>query len=460
MHKRRKQQKRKMIRKVIILVCSFIFFLAVLVCVKNIDKKEQTSVEDAIETEIREEAETSIDEDSVSLSDEKEDNRENEPASTELSDTTEPFNAEGEESAKLEREVMERLSEMTLEEKVAQMFMITPEALTGYSQVTAAGDVTYQALKEYPVGGIIYFASNIIEPKQLKEMTQNMQEYAVEISGIPMFLGIDEEGGMVTRIARNNAFEVERFPNMWEIGKSGDLEYAYYVGETIGAYLKDSGLNVDFAPDADVLTNSGNKVIGERAFSDDAVLTAEMSVKVMQGLEAQSVYACMKHFPGHGGTVGDTHQGYAYTERTIEELRQEELVPFQYGIENGISFIMVSHIALPNVIGDETPASTSKHIVTDILRDEMGYEGIVITDAMNMGAVTTCYNSADGAVAAVLAGVDIVLMPSNFKAAYQGVIDAVANGEIQEERIDESVKRILRVKIEMMKNAEETMEQP
>ena len=348
-------------------------------------------------------------------------------------------------------EVVEKLAEMTLEEKVAQMFMVTPEALTGYSQVTEAGDVTYQALSQYPVGGIIYFSSNIADPEQLKTMTQNTQDYAMDISGIPIFLGIDEEGGMVARIASNDAVDVEQFPNMWAIGEKGDLEYAYHVGDTIGEYLWDNGLNVDFAPDADVLTNSENKVIGQRAFSDDALLTAQMSVQVMQGLEAQNVYACMKHFPGHGGTMGDTHQGYAYTERTIEQLREEELVPFQYGIDSGISFIMVSHIALPNVTGDETPASMSKYIVTDLLREEMGYDGIVITDAMNMGAITTCYNSSEGAVEAVLAGVDIVLMPKDFKVAYQGVIDAVETGVIEEERIDESVKRILRVKLEIMK---------
>ena len=365
--------------------------------------------------------------------------------------TTEYSDSEMEDEDELEREVAEKLAEMTLEEKVAQMFMVTPEALTGYSQVTEAGDVTYQALSQYPVGGIIYFSSNIADPKQLKTMTQNTQDYAMDICGIPIFLGIDEEGGMVARIASNEAFDVEQFPNMWAIGEKGDLEYAYHVGDTIGEYLWDNGLNVDFAPDADVLTNSENKVIGQRAFSDDALLTAQMSVQVMQGLEAQNVYACMKHFPGHGGTVGDTHQGYAYTERTIEQLREEELVPFQYGIDSGISFIMVSHIALPNVTGDETPASMSKYIVTDLLREEMGYDGIVITDAMNMGAITTCYNSSEGAVEAVLAGVDIVLMPKDFKVAYQGVIDAVETGVIEEERIDESVKRILQVKLEIMK---------
>ena len=445
MNKRGNNLRKRLTRKVLFLIGSLIVLLVVIICVKINGSKEKTATDnDRIESDNLARSENEIEKELLDSSEDGGEYDLTEP-------TTEYSDSEMEGEDELEREVVEKLAEMTLEEKVAQMFMVTPEALTGYSQVTEAGDVTYQALSQYPVGGIIYFSSNIADPKQLKTMTQNTQDYAMDISGIPIFLGIDEEGGMVARIASNEAFDVEQFPNMWAIGEKGDLEYAYHVGDTIGEYLWDNGLNVDFAPDADVLTNSENKVIGQRAFSDDALLTAQMSVQVMQGLEAQNVYACMKHFPGHGGTVGDTHQGYAYTERTIEQLREEELVPFQYGIDSGISFIMVSHIALPNVTGDETPASMSKYIVTDLLREEMGYNGIVITDAMNMGAITTCYNSSEGAVEAVLAGVDIVLMPKDFKVAYQGVIDAVETGVIEEERIDESVKRILQVKLEIMK---------
>lgn len=445
MNKRGNNLRKRLTRKVLFLIGSLIVLLVVIICVKiNGSKEKMATDNDRIESDNLARSENEIEKELLDSSEDGGEYDLTEP-------TTEYSDSEMEDEDELEREVVEKLAEMTLEEKVAQMFMVTPEALTGYSQVTEAGDVTYQALSQYPVGGIIYFSSNIADPEQLKTMTQNTQDYAMDISGIPIFLGIDEEGGMVARIASNEAFDVEQFPNMWAIGEKGDLEYAYHVGDTIGEYLWDNGLNVDFAPDADVLTNSENKVIGQRAFSDDALLTAQMSVQVMQGLEAQNVYACMKHFPGHGGTMGDTHQGYAYTERTIEQLREEELVPFQYGIDSGISFIMVSHIALPNVTGDETPASMSKYIVTDLLREEMGYDGIVITDAMNMGAITTCYNSSEGAVEAVLAGVDIVLMPKDFKVAYQGVIDAVETGVIEEERIDESVKRILRVKLEIMK---------
>lgn len=445
MNKRGNNLRKRLTRKVLFLIGSLIVLLVVIICVKiNGSKEKMATDNDRIESDNLARSENEIEKELLDSSEDGGEYDLTEP-------TTEYSDSEMEDEDELEREVVEKLAEMTLEEKVAQMFMVTPEALTGYSQVTEAGDVTYQALSQYPVGGIIYFSSNIADPEQLKTMTQNTQDYAMDISGIPIFLGIDEEGGMVARIASNDAFDVEQFPNMWAIGEKGDLEYAYHVGDTIGEYLWDNGLNVDFAPDADVLTNSENKVIGQRAFSDDALLTAQMSVQVMQGLEAQNVYACMKHFPGHGGTMGDTHQGYAYTERTIEQLREEELVPFQYGIDSGISFIMVSHIALPNVTGDETPASMSKYIVTDLLREEMGYNGIVITDAMNMGAITTCYNSSEGAVEAVLAGVDIVLMPKDFKVAYQGVIDAVETGVIEEERIDESVKRILRVKLEIMK---------
>lgn len=447
-NKRRKKYRKKLIGILKLLMCSTLCLIAALTYEKISKNAEITDVivssgqeaEDSYEknTEITNTFTASEVIEAIELSE-----------AEETSETKDALQQEAFAGKPLEQKVMVKLSDMTLEEKIAQMFMITPEALTGYSQVTAAGDVTYQSLKKYPVGGIIYFSSNIIEPVQLQEMTKKVQTYAMEISGLPLFLGIDEEGGTVARIGKNETFQVEQFPDMWEIGESGDLEYAYYVGETIGSYLQDNGLNVDFAPDADVLTNPDNKVIGKRAFSDDALLTAEMSVQVMQGLEAENVYACMKHFPGHGGTAGDTHQGYAYTERTLDELRQEELIPFQYGIEQGISFIMVSHIALPNVTSDYIPASLSQDIVTDLLRNEMGYEGLVITDAMNMGAITSAYNSREAAVTAILAGVDIVLMPEDFQAAYQGVLDAVYEGVIQEKRIDESVQRILKIKMQM-----------
>lgn len=294
----------------------------------------------------------------------------------------------------LEQAVTDKLSQMTIEEKVAQMFMITPEALTDYTEGTQASDITYQALKEYPVGGIIFFAGNIVDKEQLIEMTGNMQEYSKEITGLPLLLGIDEEGGSVARIAQNSNFEIENLPDMWAIGQSADTAKAYEAGKQIGTYLKQYGFNLDFAPVADVWTNPQNEVIGKRAFSSDAKVVADMDEATVKGLNEAGIYACLKHFPGHGDTASDTHTGYAYTDKTLEELKENELIPFRRGIENGISFIMVSHIGVPKVTDDNIPASLSWVMIEEVLRKRMGFEGIVITDALNMGAITAEYDSA------------------------------------------------------------------
>ena len=161
------------------------------------------------------------------------------------------------------------------------------------------------------------------------------------------------------------------------------------------------------------------------------------------------MYGCYKHFPGHGATAGDTHKGFSYTDKTLDELKQEELIPFEAAVAEGCSFIMVGHISVPEVTGNDVPASLSEKVVTDLLRNEMQYDGLIITDAMNMGAIANQYNSAEAAVMAVQAGDDLILMPKDFKTAYQGVLDAVRNGTISEERIDTSVTRIVTKKLEM-----------
>lgn len=359
---------------------------------------------------------------------------------------TEEKEPEVSEEELIEAEVAALIEHMSLEEKAAQLFMITPEALTGYSNVTAASAVTQQALQNYPVGGIILFGNNVVSPEQLGQMTANLKAYSLEITGLPVFIGIDEEGGKVARIAGNANFDVPKFPDMCEIGASGDTGRAYEAGSGIGTYLKQYGLNVDFAPIADVLTNPENQVVRARSFGSDAEVVSSMDLEVIRGMEEQGVFSCIKHFPGHGGTSGDTHNGYSYTEKTLDEMKSAELVPFQKGIDAGVSFIMVSHIAAPNVTGDQVPASLSGKMITDVLRMQMGYDGIVITDAMNMGAVVNEYDAKSAAVAAITAGADIVLMPKDFKSAYQGVIDAVKAGTISEERINQSVRRIFLVK--------------
>ena len=359
--------------------------------------------------------------------------------------TADPEEAAGEEN-KTEAEKI--LESMTLEEKAAQIFFVTPEDITGVNTATVAGDATRQALETYPVGGIVYFSKNILEPEQTRSMLGNTWEYSQEVMKIPVWLGVDEEGGQVARVAENPQFQVTRYDSMRSIGDTGDPEQAYEAGETIASYFKDLGFNMDFAPDADVISNPQNTVIGDRSFGTDPDLVGEMTADAVAGFQDQGISACIKHFPGHGQTEGDTHEGYAYTEKTLEEMRNSDLIPFQKGIKAGTDFVMVSHISAPNAVSQDLPASLSSEFITDLLRGEMGYNGIIITDAMNMGAITDRYDSAQAAVMAFQAGADMILMPEDFQSAYEGILQAVNSGTISEERLDQSVMRILETKLE------------
>ncbi len=337
---------------------------------------------------------------------------------------------------------------MSLKEKVCQLFIVAPEQLLGSGTVTSAGDSTRKKLSQYPVGGLIYFASNLKEPDQTKTMLKQTQSYAYELWNLPLFLCVDEEGGRVARIANNAAFGVGYVEPMQNIK---DREAAYNVGARIGGYLWELGFNLDFAPNSDVLTNNSNTVIGDRSFGSDPTVVAEFAAAASDGLHAAHVMSTFKHFPGHGATEGDTHDGFAYTEKTYEQLLEAELVPFAAAKEYNVDAVMVAHISVPNVVGDDTPSSLSYRMITDILRGDLGYDGLVVTDAMNMGAIAKHYASDEAAVLAIQAGVDLLLMPKDFTQAVNGVMKAVENGTITQERLDESVLRIVKSKLEMGK---------
>jgi beta-N-acetylhexosaminidase len=338
------------------------------------------------------------------------------------------------------------LADMSLEDKVAQLFVITPEALTGIEDVTAAGESTSQAYDACPVGGLVYFQNNLESEDQLRTMLTNMRQISTSRAGVPAFLSIDEEGGEVARIANHENFSVENTGPMREIGRSGDKAEAHAAGAAIGGYLKDFGFNLDYAPVADVAASEENSVIGNRSFGTDPQTVGEMTAEAVKGFKSQGMLTVLKHFPGHGSTTEDSHQEFAYNNKTKEELKSQDFVPFQSGIEAGADMVMVGHICVPNVTGDDMPSSLSAKVVTDILRGELGFKGLVITDALNMGAISGSYESAEAAVRALEAGCDLLLMPEDFQTAFQGVLDGVNSGRITEERIDESVKRILEVK--------------
>ncbi len=370
-----------------------------------------------------------------------------EPEFAETEQEMEPRESKPTEEELFEQEIEAFLEEMTLEEKIYQMFIITPEQLTGTSPVTAAGETTKNKLKEHPVGGLIYFAQNLISEEQTKEMLANTMEFAEEIEDLPIFLCVDEEGGRVARVGKNPAFQVEQIQPM---GQITDEEEAYRIGTVIGGYLRELGFNVDFAPDADVITNEKNTAIGDRSFGSDPQIVTHLAIAVSNGLHAEGIMSTFKHFPGHGATEADTHQGYAYGKRTYEELMVSELVPFAAANENGVDMIMVAHISFPDLLGDDTPSSLSYQMITEVLRGELEYDGLVVTDALNMGAIAENYSSDEAAVKAVEAGVDLLLMPKDFTLAYEGIMGAVLDGRISEERINESVGRILRKKLEFV----------
>ena len=341
------------------------------------------------------------------------------------------------------------VNEMSVEDKVAQLFVITPDALTSTDAAIMAGEATQNAINETPVGGIIYMGDNLQAPQQTKEMLSKTNEFSVDRIGLPMFLCVDEEGGSVARVAGSGRFGVTNVGNMSEIGSDGTVEDARSAGETMGTYLADLGFNIDFAPVADVLTNPENSIVKYRSFGSDMDVVSDMSIAVAKGLESKGITPTYKHFPGHGATAGDTHLGAAFTTKTIDDLKADELVPFQTAIDDGAKIIMVSHISAPNITGHDTPASLSDVMITELLRGDMGYDGIVITDSMEMGAISSKYSSDEAAIMAIQAGADMILMPEDFKKAYEGVLEAVKSGEISEERLNESVVRIVDVKLQM-----------
>lgn len=342
-------------------------------------------------------------------------------------------------------DIVEKIvNDMTISDMIYQMMFVTPESITNVERVTKAGETTKNALKKYPVGGIVYFSENFISRDQTKEMIKNTQEF----SKIPLFIGVDEEGGRVSRLGKNPAMGVTKFPPMKKIGEERDLEKAYKVGETLANDLKAIGFNVNFAPDADVTVNENNTEIGDRSFGSDPYIVSEMVKNVVEGMQNNGVSATIKHFPGHGSTYKNSHNGYSESARTKQELQNCELLPFKEGIKAGVDFIMVSHMTLVNVCEEKVPSSISKEIITDMLITELGYEGIIITDSFSMGAVTKMYSDKEAAVKAVKAGADMILIPQNPLTAHDAIYEAVKKGEITKERIEKSVRKILELKKE------------
>ncbi|WP_196805815.1 glycoside hydrolase family 3 protein [Butyrivibrio sp. WCD2001] len=367
----------------------------------------------------------------------------------EISENTEDSSTYNEKSTLESDEVVSIIEEMSLEQKVGQLFFVTPEQLTGVSKVTQFGSASKEKLDSIPVGGLAYLATSFENPTQTKAMLSELQEYVEQTTGIPIFLGLDEEGGRVLRIGKNESFGVEKIKSMQEVAKSGEEEVER-TGTYIGGYLKEFGLNVDFAPVVDVMTNPNNTVIGDRAFSSDPNTVDQMASAFSRGLHKAGICTVYKHFPGHGDTIEDSHEDFAYSYKDIDALTECDLIPYFNGALDNADFVMVSHVSFPNIIAGDLPASLSYDIVTGILRENIGYDGVIMTDALGMGAISRHYSSGEAAVKAIEAGCDMVLMPENLQTAYDEVLKSVEEGKITEERINQSLERIISLKLEKL----------
>lgn len=324
------------------------------------------------------------------------------------------------------------MDKMTLEEKVGQMLFVAFRSEDDYY----LNDNIKNVIDGCKVGGVILFGENIKDRQQLTELTAALKEQ----TEIPLFIGIDEEGGIVSRIGKSGIIQDYNIPSAQEMAENSTVEENYTL---IGNTLKDLGINTDFAPVADVNSNPDNPVIGDRAFSSDPEKCGEAVAKAVNSLESCGVLSCLKHFPGHGDTVTDSHKGETYIYLDKEQISQQ-LVPFEKGIEAGADFIMAAHIKVPALSDKDLPASLNEDILGLIDREK--FKGVVITDAMDMGAVSNYFTPEEAAMQAVKAGVDMILMPEDTAQAYNSIIQAVKNGEISEERINSSVYRILTIK--------------
>ena len=370
------------------------------------------------------------------------------------------------------------IDKMTLEQKVAQLFVVSPETLTGVDSVQYAGDMTYQALQDYPVGGIVFAKDNIDSSSQFGTMTDNLQSYSEEISGLPLFLAAAEEGGSASVLGNNDNLDEyyensysdddsdyssssansvhSGAPSMSEIGRKDDSTNAYEAGKSIGSLMSAYGLNLDLAPVADVL--SGNSTgIGNRTFGTDAQTVSDMALEVIRGIQEEDVNAAMKYFPGYGAASSNM-SGFQVINSSLDELKKKEFLPYSNAIAQGMDFVMVGHISVPNVTGDDTPASLSEKMISEVLRKDLGFKGIVMTDYLNDKTIVKNYGGADAAVKAIQAGADLLLEPDDLEAAYEGVLKAVKKGDITEDRLDESIYRILRVKLSMQDESSDTTE--
>lgn len=330
--------------------------------------------------------------------------------------------------------IIDKINEMTLDEKIGQM------VLSGFDG-TDFNDELNTLINDLKVGGIILFSRNIENSKQLKKLNLDIEEAN---KNIPLFISIDEEGGRVNRLSKN----IKKFESAKSIGDKGDAKHAYENGKEIGKTLKEHKINMNFAPVLDIYSNSKNTVIGDRAFGDNEKIVETMGIATMKGLKDGNVIPVIKHFPGHGDTEVDSHIGLPIVKKNINQLYEFEFVPFIKAIKSGADVVMVSHILMKQ-IDDKNPATLSHNLITGILRNDMEFSNVIITDDMFMKAITNQLSVEEASVKSIKAGTDIILIGSDVnktKLVIEKIKLAVERNEISEKRINESIYRILKLK--------------
>jgi len=328
--------------------------------------------------------------------------------------------------------INEAIAQMTLYEKIGQIFVIRlPDP-----------NSARRLIEDHHIGGFIFFSDHVSSTEQVQQQIATLQD----ASTIPLFIAVDEEGGRVSRIGRLFPAQIG---TALSLGNTGDTQVAYDAYYTIGQQLSYLGFNMNFAPVADIWTNPANTVIGDRAFGTEPELVANMTVAAVQGLQSAGILSVIKHFPGHGDTVEDSHYNMAFYNHNCERFNEIEAIPFRRGIDAQTDGVMIGHIATPYFHPDypSKPAVFSSYWMEQVLRTEWGFDGLIITDALDMRGLTNYYSNSDIALNAFLGGADILLMPVNPEEAITAMVEAYNNGKFTQDRLDASLRRILSAKL-------------
>ncbi|WP_456274808.1 beta-N-acetylhexosaminidase [Bacillus sp. AK031] len=327
------------------------------------------------------------------------------------------------------------LTEMSLDEKIGQLIISGVEG-------TSVDLNDKRLITDIHVGGVIFYSNNIESVQQTKQMVEELKATNA-INKLPLFISVDQEGGSVSRLPG-----VVQTPANEEIGETNDKKYAFTIGERLGENLKSLGFNLDYAPVLDINSNPDNPVIGDRSYGSNASVVTDLGIQTMKGIQSKDIISVIKHFPGHGDTSVDSHIQLPVVNKNLNQLKNLELIPFKKAIQNGADMVMVAHILLPQL--DNTyPASMSKVVMTNVLRNQLNFNGVIITDDMTMGAIVKNFGIGDAAVDSLQAGSDIILVAHEYKnaaAVFNSIKTAVEKGELSEQRIDESVERVINIK--------------